>query len=96
MRLKKDIISISCLKSQAAEMLEQVNITHRPVVITQNGEARAVLQDPDSFERMKTALGLMKLIAHGEENIRAAKIIEQDQLFDRLKKKMSTMPKQKE
>jgi hypothetical protein len=55
-----------------------------------------VLQDPDSFERMKTALGLMKLIAHGEENIRAAKIIEQDQLFDRLKKKMSTMPKQKE
>jgi prevent-host-death family protein len=42
----EDIRPVSYLKSRAGDILEQINETHRPVFITQNGEPRAVLQDP--------------------------------------------------
>ncbi len=45
MNLRSDIRPISYVKSNAAEMLRQVNDTHNPILITQNGEARAVLLD---------------------------------------------------
>ena len=50
MNIKSDIKPVSFLKSRSAEILEQVNTTHRPVIITQNGEPRAVLQDPESYK----------------------------------------------
>ncbi len=53
------------------------------MIITQNGKPRAVLQDPESYERMKTAIGLMKVIAQGEEDLRLRKTYEQDQVFRR-------------
>jgi prevent-host-death family protein len=84
MKMREDIRPVSYLKSRAADLLDQLNKTHRPVVITQNGEARAVIQDPDSYERTKTAVGLLKLLAAGEENIRSGKTYNQDEVFDRL------------
>ena len=65
MSIEKDIRPITYLKSRAADLLRQVNETRRPVIITQNGEPRAVLQDPQSYESMRNALGLLKLIAQG-------------------------------
>ena len=62
MNIKEDIRPISYIKANAAEILTQVNETHRPVYVTQNGEAKAVLLDTESFENMKKALGLLKLI----------------------------------
>ena len=56
MNIKNDIKPISYLKSRSAEVLKQINETHRPVIITQNGEPRAVLQDPESYENMRNAL----------------------------------------
>lgn len=58
-----------------------------------NGEPRAVLQDPQSYERMKTAIGLMKLLAQGEEDIRYGRTIEQEGLFRRLENKLKTRKK---
>jgi hypothetical protein len=55
------------------------------VIVTQNGQARAILQDPESYERLKTALGLLKLVAQGEADIRARRVVEQCRLFDELK-----------
>ena len=46
MNISTDIKSVTYLKSKAADLLKQINETGRPVVITQNGEPRAVLQDP--------------------------------------------------
>ena len=90
MKLKKDIISVSYLKSRAADLLNQINTTRRPVIVTQNGQARAVLQDPESYERLKTALGLMKLIAQGEEDIRAGRTVEQSEVFDQLREELDS------
>ncbi len=90
MKMREDIRPVTYLKSRAADLLAQLNETHRPVIITQNGEPRAVIQDPESFERMRTAIGLMKLLAQGEEDLRSGKTYEQDDVFRRLGKRLKT------
>ena len=89
MKMREDIRPVTYLKSRAVDLLNQLNKTHRPVVITQNGEARAVIQDPESYERTKTAIGFLKLLVQGEEDIRSAKTYDQDELFDRLARKLN-------
>lgn len=84
MSLEEDIRPITYLKTRAADLLKQVNETHRPVIITQNGEPKAVLQDPKSYESMRNALGLMKLLSQGEEDIRKGRVRSQEQVFTRI------------
>ncbi len=86
MSLKKDIRPVTYLKTRAADLLRQVNDTQRPVIITQNGEPRAVLQDAKSYEDMRYALGLLKLISQGEEDIRQGNNRTSDEMFSRLGK----------
>jgi prevent-host-death family protein len=78
---KEDIRPISYIKAHAAEVLAQVNETHRPVYVTQNGEAKAVLLDTETFEKMKKALGLLKLLAQGERDIAEGNVISQEDVF---------------
>lgn len=85
MGLRKEIRPVTYLKTRAAELLSQVNESRRPVVITQRGEPKAVLQDPESYERMRSALGMMKLLAQGEADVRAGKAVSQDRLFSGLR-----------
>ena len=84
MSIRKEIRPVTYLKTRAADLLSQVNESHRPVVITQNGEPRAVIQDPESYERMRAALGMMKLLAQGEAEVRAARGISQEKLFSQI------------
>lgn len=81
MNLVADIKPISYLKIRPAELLQQVNETHRPIVITQNGEPRGVLQDTESYENMRNALSLLKLLAQSEEDIRNGDVMAQDEVF---------------
>lgn len=81
MNLSEDIKPITYLKSRAADLLKQINETHRPVVITQNGEPKAVLQDPESYENMRNAIGILKLISEGEEDIKNGKSKSQEEVF---------------
>jgi prevent-host-death family protein len=84
MNITSDIKPVTYLKSRAADLLEQINETHRPVIITQNGEPRAVLQDPQSYEAMRNAIGILKLVSQGEADIRSGKTLSQDEVFERL------------
>jgi len=79
--IKKDIRPISYIKANAAEILEQVNETRRPVYVTQNGEAKAVLVDTESYEKMRQAIGLLKLLAQGEHDIVEGKVLSQEDFF---------------
>ncbi|MGZ3493108.1 MAG: type II toxin-antitoxin system Phd/YefM family antitoxin [Thermodesulfobacteriota bacterium] len=81
MNISKDIKPVTYLKSRAADLLKQINQTHRPVVITQNGEPKAVLQDPESYENMRNAIGILKLISQGEKDIREGKSRSQKEVF---------------
>jgi len=86
MKSSTDIKPVSYLKSRAKDMLNQVNDTHRPIVITQNGEPRAVLQDTESYENMRNAIGILKLISLGEEDTRKGELRSQDDVFADLEK----------
>jgi len=84
MNMTEDIRPVTFLKSKAADLLNQINKTHRPVIITQNGEPRAVLQDPKSYENMRNAIGLLKLISQGESDVRSGRVKAQERVFEDL------------
>lgn len=84
MNISQDIKPVTYLKSRAADLLRQINETHRPVIITQNGEPKAILQDPKSYENMRNAIGLLQLISQGEEEIRSGNSKSQKEVFENI------------
>ncbi len=88
MKITNDIKPITYLKSKAADVLNQINETHRPIIITQNGEPRAVLQDPESYENMRNAIGLLKLISQAEDDVSTGKTSTQECVFARIEEKL--------
>ena len=88
MNITNDIKPVTYLKSKAAALLDQINETHRPVIITQNGEPRAVLQDPVSYENMRNAIGLLKLISQGENDVRNGNVKSQEDVFKGIEKSL--------
>jgi prevent-host-death family protein len=74
MRYSTRIKPISYLKANAAEVLLQLADERQPLVITQNGEAKAVLQDVASFEETQETLALLKLLALGNREIDEGKV----------------------
>jgi len=87
----KDIRTVTELKARAAQLLDEVNSKKRPLVITQDGKPRAVLMDFESYEEMRNAIGLLKLVSQGEEDIRAGRWIDQDKLFDCLEIRLKVL-----
>ena len=88
MNTKQDIRPISFIKANAADMLDQVNETHRPIIITQNGEAKAVLMDTESYDSMQNAIGILKLISMGEKDVKDGKFTEQNSFFSTIENKI--------
>jgi len=93
MQITNDIKPITYLKSKAADLLKQINDTHRPVIITQNGEPRAVLQDPESYENMRNAIGILKALSQGETDIKNGKSKSQDEIFEEIESSLNGQPK---
>jgi len=81
MQIINDIKPVTYLKSRAADVLKHINETHRPMIITQNGEAKAVIQDPKSYEDMKNAISLLKLLSFAEEDIRNGNTHTEEDVF---------------
>ena len=81
MQIKDDIKPVTYLKSRASDVLKQINETHRPMIITQNGEAKAVIQDPQSYENMKNTIALLKLFSFAEEDIKNGNLLSEDDVF---------------
>jgi len=88
MNIPKDIKSVTYLKSRTSDLLKQINETRRPIIITQNGEPKAVLQDPKSYENMRNAIGILKIISQGEEDIKKGKVKNQEEVFENIRKKL--------
>jgi len=86
MQLAEDIKPISYLKSRTADVLKQINETHRPMIITQNGEVRAIVQDPKSYEEMKNAISLLRLLSFAEEDIKNGHLHSEKDVFESVEK----------
>jgi prevent-host-death family protein len=82
MQIVDDIKPVTYLKNKTADVLKYINETHRPMIITQNGEAKAVIQDPKSYEDMRNALAIMKLLSLSEEDIRKGNVYDEEDVFD--------------
>jgi prevent-host-death family protein len=74
MRYSSQVKPISYLKANAAEVLSRLAKEREPMVITQNGEAKAVLQDVASFEETQETLALLKILALGNQDVVAGKV----------------------
>ncbi|HEX2796467.1 MAG TPA: type II toxin-antitoxin system Phd/YefM family antitoxin [Immundisolibacter sp.] len=74
MRYSSQVKPISYLKANAAEVLTRLAERREPLVITQNGEAKAVLQDVVSFEETQETLALLKILALGNQDVAAGKV----------------------
>lgn len=74
MRLSRQIKPISYLKAHAAEVVRTLAAQHEPLIITQNGEAKAVMQSIDSYEQMQETVALLKILALGNRQIEAGRV----------------------
>ncbi len=84
---KNDIKPISYIKTNAAEMMKYVNERRNPIIITQNGEARAVLMDIDSYQNMQNAFSLLSIIKISEDEIKRGEYQTSDDAFNEIEKK---------
>jgi prevent-host-death family protein len=71
MRFSTQIKPISYVKAHAAELLDRITEEREPIIITQNGEARAVLVDVHSYEETQETLALLNILAIADEEIQA-------------------------
>ncbi len=74
MKLSNQIKPISYLKAHATEIVRTLGDGGGPLVITQNGEAKVVLQDIDSFEKTQETMALLKILALGNRQIEAGQV----------------------
>ena len=74
MRYSTQVKSISYLKANATEVLATLNELREPMVITQNGEAKAVIQDVVSYEETQETLALLKILALSQREVDEGKL----------------------
>jgi prevent-host-death family protein len=87
MRYSSQVKPISYLKANAAEIFARLTEQREPLVITQNGEAKAVLQDVASYEETQETLALLKILALGNQEVAAAKLTPVADVVARLRAK---------
>ena len=75
MKYSTRIKPISYLKANAAEVVRGLAESGEPMIITQNGEATAVIQDIASYEQTQETLALLKILALGEQQVRDGKTV---------------------
>jgi len=73
--LAQDLRPISYVKANTTEIVNYVGNTKSPVVITQNGEAKAVIIDIESYQKTINAINLAKLLSFGEKDIKNGNLI---------------------
>jgi prevent-host-death family protein len=87
--LKEDIKPISYIKTNAAAMMKYVNERKNPIIITQNGEAKAVLIDIETYQDTQDAFALMNIIKIAEKDIENGRIRKAEDVFKDLRKKIN-------
>lgn len=87
MGIQDRVKPISWLKANSADIIRKLGEGAAPLIITQNGEAKAVLQDIGSYEATQETLALLKLLALGREDLAAGRTASVTGLADRIRAK---------
>lgn len=83
MDLKESVKPITYLKNNAAQVVREVSEEGRLMVVTQNGEAKAVLMGAAQYDEWKRTMALLKLLATGDADIDAGRTVSQNDAFTR-------------
>ena len=78
---------ISYVKANAADLIRELRENGEPLVITQNGEATAVMQDVASYEATQETLALLKILALGRRQVEEGRTVPAEEVFRRLRKR---------
>jgi prevent-host-death family protein len=89
MKLSSQIKPISYLKAHAAEIVRNMGDQGAPLFITQNGEAKVVLQDIESYEQTQETMALLKILALGNRQIEAGNVEPAAVVIQRLRERGS-------
>ncbi|MBW2206454.1 MAG: type II toxin-antitoxin system Phd/YefM family antitoxin [Deltaproteobacteria bacterium] len=87
MKLSRQIKPISYLKAHAAEIVRNIGEQKEPLIITQNGEAKVVLQDIESYEQAQENMALLKILALGNLQIEEGKVESAAHVIKRLRER---------
>ncbi len=87
MKLSSRIKPISYLKAHAAEIVRTLGDRREPLIITQNGEAKVVIQDIGSYEEAQETVALLKILALGSRQIEAGQVQPAADVITRLRKR---------
>jgi prevent-host-death family protein len=87
MKLSRQIKPISYLKAHTAEIVRKLNEHREPLVITQNGEAKVVIQDIESYEQTQETMALLKILALGTRQIGEGKVQPAEDVIKRLRER---------
>lgn len=85
MPLSNQIKPISYLKAHASEIVRNIGKQQEPLIITQNGEAKVVVQDIESYEQMQETMALLKILALGSRQIEEGKVQPAADVIERLR-----------
>ena len=85
MRFSTQIKPISYVKAHAAEIIADLHAGGPPIVVTQNGEAKAILQSVAEYEKTQETLALLKILALGEKNVAEGKVRPARQVLEELR-----------
>lgn len=90
MRYSTQIKPISYVKAHAAELLDRINEEREPIIITQNGEARAVLVDVHTYEESQETLALLQILAIGKQQVEAGQTYPLDEAVNKIRERLSS------
>ncbi len=85
MKPSTNIKPISYLKANASDVVNQLQEQREPMIITQNGEAKLVVQDIQSYEKTQQTLALLKVLALGQQQIAKGQVVEATAVVERLR-----------
>ncbi len=88
MRPSEAIKPISYLKAHASELIRDVSNNQKTLIITQNGEAKVILQDIKLYEKTQESLALLKILAMSSKNLKDGNVKSIDQAFSDIRKKI--------
>ena len=85
MKLSSQIRPISYLKAHAAEIVRNLSKQREPLVITQNGKAKVVIQDIESYEQTQHTMALLKILSLGMRQIEEGRVLPAKEAINRLR-----------
>lgn len=95
MKLSTAVRPISYLKAHASELIRDITNTRQTLVVTHNGEAKVVVQDIRSYERMQETLALLKILTRSKQSIQRGNAKSMDDTFKSLDQRIAAFKNEK-